>query len=584
MASAWGSHLFIENDYMPENIFFIGNRSSEFLINHLKTLNIPTLLSEEELHRALAGRKQLKSPQLKGIVVELDLNWKKDQDAQHQACEVLRRLRVKEKLACPFLLLCHLPAAELSTLYKHLHYLRDPAIALLPTLDLLDMKRPAIEARLPEPLDEQLYEDLATSLYDPLGYLEEVVHDLFGDIRRVRSEQVSSEQAKEILEHHATDLIKLFPEEAEQVNSRVEQCKRKIDEAPQYYKARLNRIIADFYSDFKDFAMKRLAGNALAVEERGAKILYIDDEADYRKMLTERLEKHQIECIAVANGQEALEVLAADEKTNSITVVVCDFRFVEPDGKYSRQQVYHILGKIAETRNMVSMMTLTGMSTDSQARFSMLIRKRVIPYFKKSVFDDYGDGLLHFCYTLIEEDRRIKEEIVNLPKFGKEGRWFYKMHREATDYEAEEKRISETAMGFVQAVIAVKYGGNGQDINYRLDLNIKGKLNTRDPQNNLSNFREKLLGRRIALGLCQLGLERDNRRNWLYIYEIMRFRSIRQSKDEKGMMDWINRELKLSLRKNYPYESSDNQSLKLTFEERRWLQRDWEALFKAFVG
>ena len=111
---------------------------------------------------------------------------------------------------------------------------------------------------------------------------------------------------------------------------------------------------------------------------------------------------------------------------------------------------------------------------------------------------------------------------------------------------------------------------------------IKGGLNGKDKERIIDNFRLKLLGRRIALGLCQMGFSKlGNYKNqaekWSAIYSLLITGQADKYRKANEVDSFMSRHL-FGMSKKINYDWNRAALLVLTPKERNWLDINGEKI------
>ena len=77
--------------------------------------------------------------------------------------------------------------------------------------------------------------------------------------------------------------------------------------------------------------MSWVSNNGLK-QQRSGRVLVVDDEANFRKLMQMMLTKGGYEVLEAENGAEALETLRANKNQEPVDVIICDIRMPQVDG------------------------------------------------------------------------------------------------------------------------------------------------------------------------------------------------------------------------------------------------------------
>lgn len=164
-----------------------------------------------------------------------------------------------------------------------------------------------------------------------------------------------------------------------------------------------------------DLSENRLQENRFQPPEKTGQwqLIIIDDDADYSRELADQLEKFNIESCIYTSAEAALAVLKEDVISNSITVVVVDWRLKEPDQKHWQPcqglDVIHTLAY--HYRNLFSLIMLTdkrgAIINSAQKSFPLKLQW----YFKE---DLKQNNVFHnLVGYILEEGNRMEQSCLN---------------------------------------------------------------------------------------------------------------------------------------------------------------------------
>jgi len=505
-----------------------------------------------------------------GVLITAELRWDKHLYSDFYGLEMIGKIRTLYASRRPILLTSYANMATLglTTFRGKGRYWKDPSLAYVSLAELECMDAAQILSLFRRPLDPELHDDLRESIYERKGYLGELFHDLWE-----LSQNDSKVNILEAIAHCFDKIRRLFPGELATIGRVQRELERKwkVEKILPLHIS-LHELKAHLGSE------RKLAAQA---PSEAWKVLLIDDRPP--PALLDCLKAWGIGVQQAASYEQAKAILAKDVK-NQITVVICDYRFFDPSGRYQYEQGYHIINQLAHLPNYLAFITLSNYEQYSLQRFFEKHHIKATSFSKNDILGNrHQEVKLQFVQKIIAENARIQALIQELPDFKPIQHRYYQKHISAPDYARAEQRISSMALGLVQKVVK----SNGvKSIKAFLNHNFQGHLNNRSEARNLQNFREKLLGRRVALGLCQLYKSRlshcqNKKELWLTITSILRTGCI-EIGEEAGLRDLVNTHLRLSVRKSYPWDEVEGH--RLTLEEKSWLRKSGPQLQQIPAG
>ncbi len=528
-------------------------------------------------------RKSTEFESVDGILITVELNWGKTEYSVLHGLNLVEKLRARG-FRCPITLTSYLPENRLefspAIPDERFRYLaQDPSIRFIPLLELEKESPNNLSNLFEEALDDFLSQELMHSLYNKWGYVRKLLHDFSSGIRCLDRIQLKQNLISGFFEISA-----LFPD----CSSEIEDLKLGILDLIQSEANRKSLIlpIHQILEQLKSLlSLPIIPGQDLEDEfpKEALSILIIDDEDREIDLLEERLRmvnglQRLLTCFRANNGAEAKRILEAD-KENKIRVVVCDSRFYDANGKFAREQGYHIINEIDKMDRLTSFIALTGIEPDYLHQLQKNISCQAMPFTKHKVLRN-DHVFTHFVRWILEFDRGLAELLSDEfnfknPKYFKE----YQRHKSALDFSLAEKEIAKKAKEIVLNVKMGKLPLSKGD--YFISKYSSKILLKNSPQVNLENFRIKLLGRRIALGLYQvlvhdtaetreiLGHEKLGQ-IWVKIFKLLKYGDLKGIQPEKTQFaDLINTNLRLWKSKDYSYIKADNKIM--TQEEVDWL-------------
>lgn len=520
---------------------------------------------------------------VEGILITVELNWGKTEYSALYGLDLVERLRARG-FKCPITLTSYMPEQLLKFSQtipdERFRYLaKDPSMRFVPLLELEKGKPDQPGELFEDALDEFLWKELKNSLYNKWGYIRKLLHDFSSGVRCLDTRILK----KRLISGFA-EISVLFPEWSEEIEKQKVEILELInpDSNRESWSSPFHKKLEQLKS-MLSLPVNPGLGMEEEFPEKGLSILIIDDEDKEIDLLEERLMAVNglgklLTCYRANNGEEARKILEKD-RDNRIRVVVCDSRFYDTKGKFAREQGYHIINEIDKMDRLTSFIALTGIEPDYLHQLQKNVSCRIMPFIKQNVLGN--DNIFgHFLRWIIEFDKDLKELLSDQfnfknPKYLKA----YQVHKSSLDYSLAEKDIAEKAFEIVMKVKERKVPLSKGD--YFINKYSSKILKKNSPQVNLENFRIKLLGRRIALGLYQVFVlniagaskMRDNEKLdliWMKIFNLLKYGDGQGSSPEKTQFaDLINTNLRLWKSKDYSYLKANNKIM--TVEEITWL-------------
>ncbi len=501
-----------------------------------------------------------------GIIVQAELLWEGNlYFSKFAGLDLVFKIRAEFKQSAPILITSFYPALFEDLENEKLIFsernneriFKDPAITFIPFSQLLSLDLPRIRGKFAPPLDQFLFQDLQENLYRKEGFVHNLFHQIFNEIRSF-DQGVGARVLQEFLADKIREIEEkvIYPEQIDQ---------DEIIDIFGFQPLTLNDL-SEGLQILQDNIIDDLQRDALPQEHIRSeiKIIYISNRLDFRQRMASELLKSNIRCFTANSIQEAIAILG---KEYSINTVLCDFRYYDRKLRFKRIQGYHIADQIlAASPRLYNFVVLTEFDPSYAPRF---FHHQNIIIYSKHLITRPVMGFAKFAQMLIEKDLQLKDAREVLPDFGS-AMVLYTEHRNRDDYESIESEISQSTLKLISNILNGKKDGIGG-----LD-NINGKLENKNAKRNLDNFRIKLKGRRIALGLCQLDHKALNCYHpvdrWGVIYSLLQNGSLVVEKRKGAIHAFICRNL-LGLRTKDNYYWREAYQLKLTPEEKIWLQQ-----------
>ena len=220
----------------------------------------------------------------------------------------------------------------------------------------------------------------------------------------------------------------------------------------------------------------------------------------------------------------------------------------------------HIVRMLLSLPNFLGIIILTDLAGSP----SLSGPRNIVSLSKRAFFQNN-----RLIREIIDQDRHVREQLLSCTQFSSTMRPLYKAHRESGDFHTTEEAMDKEALRVVEAYARTQALPEGAPKGFQARIDHAER-----PLTNLRNFRKKLLGRRIALGLCQLPISAfpncfQRKDKWIVIKELLKQEA--HSFSEHNLRDLINTHLCLSLKEDYRYQQSS--TLPITREERAFICR-----------
>jgi CheY-like chemotaxis protein len=516
------------------------------------------------------------------LVILAELNWDSKLKSQFYGIDILRKLRAERRLIHPVVFCSFLPLSYFASNPKY-EILKVPGHTFI-QLPFRPKKDETIvnyiKRNLGAPLSEELLDDIVDHLCDAKGLIHEIHHHLKNAVVVPPGEQgdISRQRIVKAVDDAFQILSRMFPNDVRVAETRQRLFKdlgENVFVRNQYSRA-IERV-SQFAGDFERLAPAIADASPTMVEAPPWKILYIEDEAHLRERVQAEFVKRNLACVTAATAEEAFAILKNDAGTNLITLVITDYRLEQPDTfrKWQEMQGYSIIKEVYLNHpNLVSFFALTAASRRALLRVQKTYQVKVNTFSKEDVLS--SDGAFNmFAEAVRREGDRVFDAVCSQPqltswitedsKFAAPLKHYYRAHRLALDYETAEAEISAKAKAYVDGVVEVNETSSqppGHKFQFQAGL-AKGP----DDPSMLPKFREKLIGRRIALGLFVL----------LEYYPESIYLAMRKSPFAQGneipstLVDEAKQNLKPLLSTHLALSLVDDVPEHLLVEERAWL-------------
>jgi CheY-like chemotaxis protein len=369
-------------------------------------------------------------------------------------------------------------------------------------------------------ISENALDDINHAFFNPKGNASEIIHNLKNKFGEIANDSRSNELFKNLKEIIEVDfkLIEtdVLPENRLRFHSVKNQMFEDLEtDISNFIKQKANEpadtyhntsYILDKYSEIiYGLLPKELKDNENEeVLKTPWQVLYIDDTEFCRNDVVAKFDKRGINCIAVHNGKEAIDVLLKDTK-GKISVVISDIRLYQSNNDdWQDLQGYDLLNEIHEVNNSpISYFVLTskrGTIVDSVKRKA----KFPIQWFSKSDVTTSEQGFNIFTKRVKElggENWFWKKSQPKMSAWTKESHRFtfplskyYRKHVELSDHPTIKSEINSKAKTYIENILKNKKNEVIEFLPTLKDETVSNKM--------IEKFRfQILLGRRIIYSL-----------------------------------------------------------------------------------
>ncbi|HUI29729.1 MAG TPA: hypothetical protein VLX91_05895 [Candidatus Acidoferrales bacterium] len=455
------------------------------------------------------------------ILAELDWNGKKLSD--FYGVEILKKLRAERHMTAQVLFCSFLPEEYFYLPTHHgrfdilktsgHHFCQLPA-DLKTTLSKLNM----------EPIDIETLEDIVDSTCGLKGLLFERIHDLKNSVmiseqhqamplekfNQMITDAVETAKGKiSSLFFDDTGVLRVFSEIVKEINSKVksEQDYSSVTDIISNSEGRLQVLLP---------SQEQKTVSSLTGERPPWKILFVDDKEVSRQRIREEFEKRNITCEIACTAEEVFKILDDDVGRNLITALIVDYRLLTPDGRWQDMQGYSIIRNVHSNKsNFLAYFGLTFANREALLRIQSRYQIRVVQCSKE---DLTSPGTFNMFERIKEEAEKTYKAVCGLPTLGawhkkarknvKPLKMYYRVHRASVDYEDAEREIDEKSLGYLNLI--EKYEDSPEVPSVSGNYEFQSELDEDvDSPESIRIFRERLIGRRIAIGLyVKLGFPR----------------------------------------------------------------------------
>ena len=519
------------------------------------------------------------------LIILAELIWNTRQADEFFGFDVLRTLRLRYKCKNPVIIL----SAFSEELLKKLATKNRNEINVVLTpghyfYTLMEFKALKFSEKIFQPINAYTLSDISNHLFSVAGQIDEEIHNLNNQL--LFDYQHNKEQA--------------IRENQSRIQQAVNNIKQFLDlPSPAIFKPLEDKILAatlafkNGKTELEDLigAMEVLGSESKALlpklpvleneltsglnlQNCPWQILYLEDTKGNSDLLIQRFNKVKLRCTIINHPQKAIDLLKKDT-ANLFTVFICDYRLKDNNGRWYDLQGYSVLEQVfLELPNLVALFALTSFDRRTLLKIQEKHKMKVRTYSKVDVLASKG-GFNVFCETVIEEGDKFYELSISKPKsaswnrgylkkFDRPLKEYYRLHRMAADFAASNINISNLATDCFESIRRHKHDKR-TFVEFN-DLNIQEGIGIEKIQLSsavkLEKFRNKLIGRRVAIALFQL-LEMNKQQ----IYWAMKTGSYRKevNENQNSVNQYFSTYMGLSLEKDIP----DG----LLPEERFWLEQ-----------
>ncbi len=461
-----------------------------------------------------------------------------------------------------------------------------PLIKFIPLRKLFQERKNLIsffETPLPETQSGILLKkDLKHNLYS-----SSVIHEYLHDFKeKVRSEtsfnklKLAEELIREMVQFLRYNLGTSFSSNAESLLNTLSWTLMKSEDKLDfiYHLGKFEDVLEDILTNHEE----------LPPGFSDITIVCIDDRKAHFNLLQEVLRPFQITCIYAADYSMAQEILIAER--GEIAAVLCDFRFYDSEGRFSRVQGYHILEQLRLEFPQIKYAFLSDRIGLTHALPEEL--RWVWPEFKKREIIDIRNtddiysrstgieqlriglpALLTFL-DLAERERQQRQQ--KLPGYLEKKLKNWNYLQQIVWVKEREEDISQISWAAIQGFMK-------EGIFTTKGLGFYAQLPVGKSEGLKANYLlDRLVKRRIVLGFLQIPFERINQKlpaldlyldepsaKWALIYSVLKKGPISERDIEPVNLSKAFHELGFQKKKDYSFR---NQLLKQEILPNEW---DW---------
>jgi len=306
------------------------------------------VLSESELRKITDYKADLKA-----IIILAELEWQGKYLQHFYGFDLAVELRRKHKLLCPIIITSTLSQSYFSGLAQNkidIKYklLFGRGTGFLPFCELNTTLEKTVESLYKFPLSNAVLTDMNEMLLNQKGLvIDKLTHDLkFG---------IESTKLNEIL----TD-VSNYLNTSQRIEIEWETSIKNLNDNVRDF-VKFNKTVYELIRNCERILINdsKPADN---ISERKHKMLVLEDDPDFQKVIEENLKSHFEELLITGSAEKAIELLQ-DDGRNEITGIISDWRlYADPKEKsYWQLQGYEVLDYAAKNR-LIALFALTSLS------------------------------------------------------------------------------------------------------------------------------------------------------------------------------------------------------------------------------
>lgn len=550
-----------------DKIFFLCNEEQKDLLD----TEVVAIFEQKTFDHYVTNSIQTLK-QAKGIIILAELDWGYNYYSDFSGLRIIHELRMTHDFDVPIILTSNYPNISFDGLKYHsnfskseFRFLKDSSVLFYPLDFFISKSNSSLAQCFDSSINDPLLKiDLKENLYQEAGYLLNIFNDLSYTLLDINYP---------IDFHSVKDIFCSWLKTLKNIIIDVHIQERLERELNSLWGSKLIFELDDLKNIpeiLKDIVIKSYESHT-AIDNfppEEAKILYIREAQKKQSFLEEQFSAFGIKCIVVSNSKAAIEVL----KSIDICVIVSEFRFYAEDGRFNREQGYHILNSIYD--QIPNLYYSVVLSNFESPLISQYFTKSVNPMIIKRESLQRSNSLFsRFAQFILSKDAEIRKEKNFLPEFG-EAMPLYLNHLNSSDYDKSEKNIIEFTNDFLRKLINKK--------NLPHFDSPGGSLERKTEEDTMMNFRIKLKSRRVALGICQLPASIlnnafENTELWSVIYSCINIGQVIKDIDPKTYQPFVSKHL-FKMKTNSRYYWKNAAGLRLTNDERNWLIKHGEDL------
>ncbi|GJM31022.1 MAG: hypothetical protein DHS20C18_00230 [Saprospiraceae bacterium] len=518
-------------------------------------------------------------------IIQVELGWENRQPDSFYGFEVAKKLR-KAGLKSIIYFLHFFPEDRFDPVRTRYALLR---VNTFHKLIKTSANTEDIASRLqPQKMSLLQWEDISETLLGIRSLVQELIHDLKN--RVIRSGKNDEVKIEEIIDQSFQELFNLLSDQTTALSQIRKNLLLEISDPKKGLSPQ--EIVENFASQITSLApIEDKDDDEVNFPRPPWKVLLVEDDSNVTETLNDGFERNNIQYESVYSGSEALKILANDKK-QSIAVLLCDLRLKEDDSRYWQPlQGYDIIEQVRKENTYLGAFFVL---TSAKKRLINLTKN-----FKTNITADHksyvlsSDGALNlFIQKLRQSGDEFFFRVRSRPRLSawnkKTQRFyqplcqFYRAHIYSLDYDLAEQTINQEAQEYVEKMEAGLLKKGEAEFNITILLKEQKKKPSKEITEQQINqafdkFRDHILvGRRVALALFLKGYSEDE------VFDFMQPGS--DANNRKASKDLLFKTtLALSFAKDFPDPEDIRQGryLKsnLLLEEIQWLIEFYQADF-----